>query len=135
MSSPMWRRRKQPLWLANPDVDDSVLVWRAVEPLLPRKLGRVGVAGTWFSGGGSSAGHLFTGPAADQLMATAGPNEGSFRMSTDKAPYELAAASLAERLTEEDRAQLRASGRLPEWFVPELRKQAEVARAQLRKDR
>ena len=56
-------------------------------------------------------------------------------MSTDKAPYELAAASLADRLTEDERVQLRASGRLPEWFMPELDKQARVVRSHQRKNR
>jgi len=130
----MWRRRKRPQWVPNRDLDDSVLVWRAVEPLLPKKLGRIGIVGAWFSGA-SPGGRLFVGPAADELMSHAGPNEGSYRMSTDKAPYELAAASLADRLTEDERVQLRASGRLPEWFMPELDKQARVVRSHQRKNR
>jgi hypothetical protein len=131
----MWFRRKQPRWVPNQDLDDSVLVWMAVEPLLPKKLGRVTMADAWLSGGaGNAAGKLMIGPAADELYSHAGPNPGSARMTSDKAPYQLAALRLTDRLTEQDRTALRAQGRLPDWFLPELKKQAKTTRSQLRRN-
>ena len=89
----------------------------------------------WMGGGaGNAAGKLLIGPAADELYSHAGPNAGTSRMTSDKAPYQLAALHLTDRLTTENRVQLRETGRLPAWFMPELTKQAKQIRTQLRKN-
>jgi hypothetical protein len=88
--------------------------------------------------GMGSGGRAFTGGGAADALAAA--QESALRdahqeLSSSQrrrlAPYEFACLELSERLTPDEEDRLRATGELPDWFVPELK----VRAAEIRKRR
>lgn len=134
----MSKRRSLRAWQPDPSVDDSVLVWRAtVRDGLARQrslfhpLGRgYGPKGLTGGLGAGTGGRLFTGPAADALGHTqqsviqGGSSRSQEAASGRTAALESAALELLEHFDPEERARLRETGKLPDWFPGELRVKA-----------
>ena len=118
-------------WQPDADVDDQVLVGRVVRSglqtrrsLLQRLLRASGRRADGGLGTGTG-GRLFTGPAADTLghsqRSALGNDPAAGGMDRRTAALQLAAVELTNRLTDSERAQLRQTGELPDWFDSELK--------------
>jgi hypothetical protein len=129
----------------NLDWDASALAWRAVVPQLSKRSSWAALLGVFTGGGGStgqmgmgSGGGTFTGGGAADALAAA--QESALRdahqeLSSSQrrrlALYEFACLELSERLTPDEQGRLRATGELPDWFLPDLKARA----AEIRKRR
>jgi hypothetical protein len=131
------RGRSVPAWQSHPDLDDSVLVWRAAvrqgltrrRSLLHPLGGGYGVKGLMGGLGAATGGRLFTGPAADALgqaqqSAIRGSSPSQDAASARTAALEFAAQDLLDRFNSSERTHLREAGELPDWFPTELKVKA-----------
>ena len=141
----MTKRASLPVWHPDPELDDSVLIWRAVvrKGLTRRRsllhpfgsgYGPIGFMGGLGAGTG---GKLFTGPAADGLthaqqsaISSDSPHQDTVARRT--AASQLAALELLDSFDRSDRARLRDAGELPDWFPAELRSRSAEVEKRLR---
>ena len=132
--------RRKSSWVIEPDLDDSVLLWRAAKAIVPRQSASSTLIeilrrapGAMGGMGLGSGGHAFTGgPASNglihaQQIALTQPR--ATGVTPHEAAYQLACLELTPRLTPFERAALRRYGRLPPWFPQALATRAdEIAR-------
>ena len=129
-SGPVWGRRRdrRPKWIPNQDLEDSVLAWRAVEPMLSKRLYRIKFSDVWLGQGGGGGGYsrgLFGSQGAEGLRQVYAnlPDEATRRTAGRVGAYEIGCLELSKRLNDQERVTLRATGELPDWFRPELEQQ------------
>ena len=140
----MGKAGQYPAWQPDQDVDDSALVWRAAVRMgldRRRSLFRRGGSGYGWNGvmgrmGSGSGGTLLTGPAADALAhaqqsAVRGSSPGHDASQRRTAALEFAASELLKRFDQAERARLRESGELPDWFPAELKTRAREIRKRM----
>jgi hypothetical protein len=135
------RPRALPAWQPDRDLDDSVLLWRAVvrqgltrrRSLFHRLAGGYGLNGLLGGLGAGTGSRLFVGPAADALaraqqaaIRDSSPRQDASRRRT--AALEFAALALLDRFDPAERTRLRESGNLPGWFPAELEAKAKEIR-------
>lgn len=114
----------QRTWPPEQGVSDARLAWLAAAPHVRRKT-RPWWA-TAFRMAELSGGGIGTATALAAVPTTASEITG------DRArAYAFACDRLADRLQQEERERLRASGELPAWFLPQLDRDAAVWRRRL----
>jgi len=137
----MGRQSKHEQWVPNQTSESSVVAWRAAAPQIKKGPGLSvmflvlnGLRGASGKMGLGTANKVYTGDSANQLMGTQqsalrdARGEVAASQERGTAAYEFACLDLSKRLTTEDEARLRATGELPDWFLPALRQSAAEVR-------
>ncbi|QMU75512.1 hypothetical protein GXW83_06905 [Streptacidiphilus sp. PB12-B1b] len=106
-----------------PKVSDERLCWLAVRDQLNKKANKLGPLGwlTALAGAGNRGGQRASGLGGDMRR------EGRADTMDD---YAFAVDDAAGKLSAEERAHLRATGELPEWFLGEVERLAAVIKKQ-----
>jgi hypothetical protein len=116
-----------------PKLTDERLCWIAVRDHVAKKSSKVGLFG-WFAalGGAGGGARTSSGSRASGMRNPAGLG-GDMRRDamTDSAmDYAIAVDEAAEQLTPMERDHLRATGEVPDWFLADIDRRAEIVRRQ-----
>jgi hypothetical protein len=98
------------------NVTDERLAWLAVRDELARESRRLGLRG-WLLAVLTGGGGALPSASASRAGPTVGRARWRERTSERMGDYALAVDDVAQRLSDEERRVLRASGQVPDWFL------------------